>query len=145
MTRPRCGVVDIINNTNWMRLGKKRHRNRHGSLHIYCVSLYFLPGRTKVAALQLAQGDSNTDINIGFHRREHGDGNPFDGAGGTVAHAFAPQDGRFHYDGDESWSAGAMPDHSEDEGAIMFALLPVGATKGLHADDIQGIKALYNA
>ena len=36
-------------------------------------------------------------------------------------------------------------DHSEDEGAIMFALLPVGATKDLHADDIQGIKALYTA
>jgi predicted Zn-dependent protease len=81
-----------------------------------------------------------------------------------LAHAFAPQDGRFHYDGDESWSVGAMPgaidlqivalheighllelDHSEDEGSIMYALLPEGATKGLHADDIQGIKALYNA
>jgi hypothetical protein len=113
---------------------------------------------------QLAQGDPNADINIGFHRREHGDGNPFDGAGGILAHAFAPQDGRFHYDGDESWSVGAMPgaidlqivalheighllglDHSEDEGSIMYALLPEGATKGLHADDIQGIKALYNA
>jgi hypothetical protein len=113
---------------------------------------------------QLGQDDSNADINIGFHRGEHGDGNPFDGAGGTVAHAFAPHDGRFHYDGGESWGAGAMPgaidlqtvalheighllglDHSEDEGAIMYALLPVEATKGLHVDDIQGIKAFYNA
>jgi hypothetical protein len=33
MMMPRCGVADIINGTNWMRAGKNRHHNRHGSLH----------------------------------------------------------------------------------------------------------------
>jgi len=110
-----------------------------------------------------AQGVSNADIKIGFHRGNHGDGNPFDGTGGILAHAFAPTDGRFHYDADESWSVGVRQGafdlqtvalheighllglgHSEVEGAIMYASISAGVSKGLHADDIQGIKALYN-
>lgn len=43
------------------------------------------------------------NIVIGFHRRDHGDGHPFDGAGRVLAHTFAPQDGRLHFDADESW------------------------------------------
>ncbi|CAI0455681.1 unnamed protein product [Linum tenue] len=35
-------------------------------------------------------------------------------------------------------------DHSDVEEAIMFAIIRVGAVKGLNADDIQGIRALYN-
>ncbi|XP_027925481.1 metalloendoproteinase 1-like [Vigna unguiculata] len=43
------------------------------------------------------------NIAIGFHRRDHGDGHPFDGPGRVLAHTFAPQDGRLHFDADESW------------------------------------------
>ena len=42
------------------------------------------------------------DIVIGFHRRFHWDNYPFDGPGNVLAHAFAPQDGRLHYDADEN-------------------------------------------
>ncbi|KAJ9135247.1 hypothetical protein P3X46_032455 [Hevea brasiliensis] len=103
------------------------------------------------------------DITIGFHSGRHGDGSPFDGRGGILAHAFAPQDGRFHYDADEAWTVGATQGafdletvalheighllglgHSSVEGAIMFSSIPSGVTKGLHRDDIQGIRALYN-
>jgi hypothetical protein len=46
MMMPRCGVADIANSTNWIRSGKKRHRNRHGSLHT--VSHYtFFQGHPK--------------------------------------------------------------------------------------------------
>ncbi|KAE8076067.1 hypothetical protein FH972_014740 [Carpinus fangiana] len=110
-----------------------------------------------------APSGSRPDIIVGFFRRDHGDGSPFDGPGGTVAHAFAPTNGRFHYDGDERWSVGAVPDaydlqtvavheighnlglgHSSVPEAIMFPSISPGATKGLHPDDIEGIRVLYN-
>ncbi|KAJ9152507.1 hypothetical protein P3X46_026068 [Hevea brasiliensis] len=109
------------------------------------------------------QDYTTADIKIGFYRGNHGDGSSFDGRGGILAHAFAPQDGRFHYDADETWAVGAIPGshdletvalheighllglgHSSVEAAIMFARISSGSTKGLHSDDIQGIRALYN-
>lgn len=109
------------------------------------------------------ENNQNADLVIEFHRGNHDDGYPFDGRGGTLAHAFAPTDGRFHYDEDEPWSVGAEPNfvdletvalheighllglhHSSFEAAIMFADIRIGQAKNLHADDIQGIRALYN-
>ncbi|KAG6664659.1 hypothetical protein CIPAW_02G109500, partial [Carya illinoinensis] len=110
-----------------------------------------------------AQALSNADITIGFASRDHEDRNPFVGTGGSIAHSFVLTDGRFHYDADEPWSVGATPDaydletvalheighllglgHSSVQGAIMEPNIPAGVTKGLHADDIAAIKALYN-
>ncbi|KAI3462975.1 hypothetical protein Pfo_019638 [Paulownia fortunei] len=110
-----------------------------------------------------AQNYRNADLVIGFHRRDHGDGAPFDGPGGTLAHAFAPTNGRFHYDADERWAIGSVANafdletvalheighllglgHSSVEAAIMFSGIGAGQIKNLHQDDIQGIRALYN-
>ncbi|KAF6159842.1 hypothetical protein GIB67_032926 [Kingdonia uniflora] len=109
--------------------------------------------------------DYNTaDIKIGVYSGDHGDGtsNSFDGRGGILAHAFAPTDGRFHYDGDELWANGPLAgyydletvalheighvlglEHSSVEGAIMFPSIQDGVRKELHDDDVQGIHALY--
>ncbi|KAG6386838.1 hypothetical protein SASPL_152014 [Salvia splendens] len=103
-----------------------------------------------------------SDLVIGFFRGNHQDGAPFDGRGGTLAHAFAPTDGRFHYDADELWSVGPAPGyfhletvavheighllglgHSSVNGAIMFPSIEAGQTKNLHPDDIEGIRVLY--
>ncbi|KAH0973018.1 hypothetical protein GBA52_025174 [Prunus armeniaca] len=111
-----------------------------------------------------SQSNQNPDLTVSFHRGNHGDGAPFDGPGGTIAHAFAPTNGRFHYDADERYSVGAVSGaydletvalheighllglgHSSVQGAIMYPTISPGVTKGLHGDDIQGIKALYNA
>ncbi|GKV48711.1 hypothetical protein SLEP1_g55515 [Rubroshorea leprosula] len=104
------------------------------------------------------------DIVIGFHRLDHGDGYPFDGPGNTICHAFPPEDGRFHFDADESWSTSPAESeydlesaamhgighllglaHSQDLNAVMYRTLYPGTIKrDLTQDDIDGIRALYS-
>ena len=107
------------------------------------------------------QTNQNADLEIGFYRADHGDRFPFEGA--TIAHAFAPPDGRFHYDEDDRWSVGSVADayhletvalheighllglhHSAERAAIMYFEIGAGEVKNLHEDDIAGIRALYN-
>ncbi|KAI3726057.1 hypothetical protein L1987_65854 [Smallanthus sonchifolius] len=104
---------------------------------------------------------TSADLKISFESAQHGD-EDFDGD--VLAHAFAPTNGRFHYNTNVNWSAGPGPvsgafdletvavheighllglRHSQDRNAIMWSSIPAGAVKGLNTDDIQGIKALY--
>lgn len=111
------------------------------------------------------------DIKIGFYTGDHGDGEPFDGVLGTLAHAFSPTNGRFHLDGAEDWVATgdvtksdlstavdlesvAVHEighllglgHSSVEEAIMYPTISARTRKvELADDDIQGIQHLYGA
>ncbi|KZV56464.1 metalloendoprotein 1-like [Dorcoceras hygrometricum] len=110
-------------------------------------------------------GLSKAHVLIGLKRLEHGDGHPFDGLGGVLAHAFYPPGGELHFDEDENWVTSKEPGpygvdvqsvalhelghilglgHSYDQNAVMFAYFGYGMTKRhLTQDDIDGIRALY--
>ena len=110
---------------------------------------------------------NNPDIVIRFVSGDHGDGANFDGAGGTLAHAFYPPPnggalaGDAHFDEAETWSVTLPPSgtdlvtvaahefghslglaHSSVQGALMAPFYN-GAHRQLEADDIAGIQAIY--
>ncbi|KAJ7357480.1 hypothetical protein OS493_024996 [Desmophyllum pertusum] len=111
--------------------------------------------------------DDDVDILIRFVRRYHNDPYPFDGQGGTLAHAYYPHNGRglsgdAHFDDDEPFttrtSSGINLDwvaihefghsfgleHSNVRESIMYPWYK-GFIENIDLtyDDIQGIQALY--
>ncbi|CAA7036114.1 unnamed protein product [Microthlaspi erraticum] len=117
---------------------------------------------------------STSDISIGFYSGEHGDGEPFDGEMGTLAHAFSPPNGHFHLDQNENWIvSGDGGDgrflsetwaidlesvavheighvlglgHSSVQDSIMYPTITTGRRKvDLTSDDVEGVQYLYGA
>lgn len=126
MEAPRCGVKDIIGHGATARRRKRyvlqgsKWRVRELS---YKVSQY--PSSTRLSkaeidgqmkkAFQMWESATNlkftekrtgsVHIDIRFEKFEHGDGDAFDGAGGTLAHAYFPQyGGDVHVDDSEYWT-----------------------------------------
>jgi peptidoglycan hydrolase-like protein with peptidoglycan-binding domain len=115
---------------------------------------------------------SGPEIVIRFVAGDHGDGNPFDGASGVLAHAFfppvppnAPQpiQGDTHFDEAEAWTITIPPaagqfdlttvaihefghalglNHSPVVGSCMEAFYG-GPRRVLHGDDIAGVTSIY--
>jgi hypothetical protein len=119
------------------------------------ANVHFTPGLNPQAP---------TTVAIKFAEFDHGDGYPFDGPGGILAHTFFPVPtnpepiaGDMHFDASEDWSVGADTDiytvalheaghalglgHVTAVTALMYPYYRLG--EEITNDDIAGVQALY--
>ena len=105
----------------------------------------------------------DVDIEIGFFTFDHGDGDAFDGSGGTLAHAYFPRyGGDVHMDDSETWTENSRQgtnflqtltheighslglSHSRVSASVMAPFYRGWDPNfKLHSDDIRGIQTLY--
>jgi hypothetical protein len=90
-----------------------------------------------VVPLVFREVQQNEDIEINFAGADHGDGNPFDGSLGVLAHAFFPPPnggalaGDLHYDEDETWQEGIDPDGFDFIDLLTVSVHELGHSLGL--------------
>ncbi|KAE8658043.1 hypothetical protein F3Y22_tig00116975pilonHSYRG00122 [Hibiscus syriacus] len=190
MSTPRCGVPDInIEQTSnyvlfdgrmkWFKYDLTYNYLSNSSQVLDLQDLKLAIARafqtwrnaSKFTFRENTTPGANTDIGIGFFRRFHGDGEPFDGPldryrPNVVAHATPPQSrySFLQFDADEIWSTNPAENttqvdiesialhelghilglnHSQKEEAVMYAIFPGGQKRVLKQDDIDGITDLY--
>ncbi|XP_054482526.1 collagenase 3a isoform X1 [Anoplopoma fimbria] len=179
MKKPRCGVPDgnIGHFSTFARSPKWGKNSLTYRIEKYTPDMSVpevddsiekaLQVWAKVTPLRFTRINSGTaDIMISFGRKSHGDYYPFDGPGGTLAHAFAPAPGiggDAHFDDDETFTFRSSRgyvlfmvaahefghslglSHSDDAGALMYPIYSYRNpdTFVLPRDDVNGIQSLY--
>ncbi|GMJ07603.1 hypothetical protein like AT4G16640 [Hibiscus trionum] len=187
MSTPRCGVPDINleQTSNYVLINKTKYKwSKHGLTYNYLSNSSQVPNlaqfkqaiarafatwrsASKFTFSEVKGGTA--DIGIGFYRKDHGDGAPFDGPSrpgfrNVLAHA-TPAQARsvyLHFDAEDNWSFNPTSlfefdvqsialheighnlglGHSAVTTAVMFADY-TGERRTLDPDDIAGITELY--
>ncbi|XP_051509367.1 matrix metalloproteinase-9-like [Myxocyprinus asiaticus] len=123
MKQPRCGVPDIRNYQTFAGDLKWNHKdvtyrilNYSPDMEASLIDDAFARAFkvwndvTPLTFTRLYEGTA--DIMISFGKADHGDGYPFDGTDGLLAHAYPPGEGiqgDAHFDDDEYWTLGTGP------------------------------------
>lgn len=179
MQQPRCGFPDtaeyVLQGNKWttnnLRYGFQNFSSDLTQAQVRAALSAAFGYWSAVTVLTFTEVPfaQNPEIRIRFVSGDHGDGSPFDGASGVLAHAFYPPPnggdlaGDAHFDEDETWTIDLPPTgidlytvaaheighslglaHSTVQGALMYPYYG-GAHRFLDQDDIDGIQALYGA
>lgn len=185
MKKPRCGMPDptgesrkrrYVTRSKWYKTELTYYVQPGLDLpaeqqkEIFAKALQYWADVSKLS-FRSVESPSEADIKISFgtysHNGTNGEGicpYPFRGAGGVLAHAYYPRDGRAHFDEDETYTHDTKYgvnllwvathefghslglDHTNVQGAIMYPYYTgyVPDMK-LHSDDIAGIQYLYGS
>ncbi|XP_036450712.1 collagenase 3-like [Colossoma macropomum] len=177
MKKPRCGVPDVAAyavvpgyykwKTNQLTYRIKNYTPDMSQAEVDSSIERALKVWADVTPLRFTRIYSGVaDIMISFGVRDHGDGYPFDGPNGFLAHAFFPGTGiggDAHFDDDESFTFSSFNgynlflvaahefghalglEHSGDPGALMYPMYSFRDIKTfvLPQDDVNGIQAIY--
>ncbi|KAI1287313.1 Matrix metalloproteinase-16 [Halotydeus destructor] len=182
MNTPRCGMSDSPHHLHDHRRSKRYalqgSKWRRMDL-TYRISKYPRKIKKSVADREIARAfkvwsdvtpmnfipktEGRVHIDIRFVISEHGDGDPFDGPGNTLAHAYFPQyGGDAHFDDEEYWTINSPSGtnlfqvaahelghslglgHSSVRDSLMAPFYQrYKPNFKLHKDDVLGIQALY--
>jgi acylphosphatase len=182
MSKPRCGFPDVVTSDGLAEFVAQG--NRWPGPTVTYQHVNFSPDLTAGEVRQAIRGaldrwsaqiplnfneSASADMQIGFFAADHGDGSPFDGPSGVLAHCFYPPPnggaiaGDCHFDEAETWSVNTPPSgidlptvalhelghglglaHSAESSAVMYAFYG-GPRRELTDDDIQGIRSIYGA
>lgn len=177
MNKPRCGFPDTAEfvaqgnkwTTNALRYGFVNFTGDLSQAEIRAAvsaAFGYWSAVTPLTFTEVANA-SNPEIRIRFASGDHGDGSPFDGASGVLAHAFYPPPnggdiaGDAHFDDAETWSVNLPATgidlytvaghefghalglaHSTVAGSLMYPYYG-GPHRNLTDDDIAGIQSIY--
>lgn len=174
MAKPRCSMPDVLSPeeeakfTAFQRWPSSSLTYSHANFTPDLSSAFVESSVTSAisawtgatSGLAISKVGSGGDIVLSFAVGDHGDGYPFDGVNGVLAHAFyPPYGGDVHFDDSETWSSSGSGgyhfptvalhelghslglDHSFVAGAVMEPYY--AGPRGLSEDDVLGIQELY--